>query len=160
MDFNSTIPFLPFFVAILTASTLVFGYLWQRQTERIKIIEQQLSQNKYKAYSELVSIFYDMIKDLKIGKEFNNEELSLRLINSKKDILIYGSDKVFQKMNKWLSHIGENQKDPKHLKYLLELMIDIRKDMGHRDTKLTNKDILISWVQDEKVYESVRHYID
>jgi uncharacterized BrkB/YihY/UPF0761 family membrane protein len=59
------LPFIQILVPILTFLIAIFGFLWHRQTEKIKIIENQISQNKYKAYGELVSIFYDILKDVK-----------------------------------------------------------------------------------------------
>ena len=147
------ISFIPILVTLLTASTAIFGFLWQRQTEKIKIIENQVSQNKYKAYSELVSIFYDILKDVKHNKTTNNNELVSKMINSKKDLFIYGSDAVFQKLNNWLIYSSLHPNDPKHLNYFLDLMLEIRKDMGQKGTKLTSKDILISLIQNEQEYE-------
>lgn len=155
MNLQSLVPILPVIVGILAASTALFGFLWQRQTERLKIIEQQLSQNKYKAYSELVAIFYDLLKDIKSNKESDNNDLMNRLINSKKDLFIYGSDTVFKKYVAWLTYISTNPNDNRHLKLFLQMLVEIRKDMGNKKTKLTPKDIMISLMQNEKEYEQV-----
>ena len=90
------ISFIPILVTLLTASTAIFGFLWQRQTEKIKIIENQVSQNKYKAYSELVSIFYDILKDVKHNKTTNNNELVSKMINSKRIYLYMGQMLYFK----------------------------------------------------------------
>ncbi len=149
------LPFIQILVPILTFLTAIFGFLWHRQTEKIKIIENQISQNKYKAYGELVSIFYDILKDVKQNKTTNNNELVSKIINSKKDLFIYGSDTVFKKFNTWLIYSSAHPNDPKQLKYFLELMLEIRKDIGQKNTILTNKDILISLTQNEQDYEKL-----
>ena len=151
--------FIPVIVTALTASTAILGFLWQRQTERIKIIENQLSQNKYKAYGELVTIFYDILKDVKNKKDTNNKDLMVKLINSKKDLFIYGSDTVFKKLNIWLTYSSTHEGDPKHMNYFLDLMLEIRKDMGHKETKLTHRDIMISLIQNEKEYDTFKELL-
>ena len=153
-------PFLPVILAVLTTSTALFGFLWQRQTERLKIVEQQISLSKYQAYGSLVAIFYDMLKDIKAKKETNNTDLMNRLMNSKKDLFIYGSDKVFKKFVVWLTYTSTNPNDNGHLKLFLQMLIEIRKDMGNKNTKLTPRDIMLSLMQNEKEYEQIKPFID
>lgn len=160
MNFQSLLPILPIIVVILTTSTALLGFLLQRQTERLKIVEQQLSQSKYKAYGELVSIFYDMLKDVKSNKKTDENDLMARLINSKKDLFIYGSDKVFKKFVDWLTYTNANPGDNRHFKMFLQMLIEIRKDMGNKNTKITPKDIMISLMQDEKEYIIIKNYIE
>lgn len=40
------------------------------------------------------------------------------------------------------------------------MLVEIRKDMGNKKTKLTPKDIMISLMQNEKEYEQVKSFID
>ena len=130
----------------------------QRKTERIKIIENQLSEKKYKAYSELVAIFYNIFKDTKNNKPTNNENLTSQLIDVKKDLFIYGSYEVFRKFTNWLSFSTENQNNLNHMNYFLDLMLEIRKDMGKKKTLLTKHEIMLNLIQDKKVLDEFSKY--
>ena len=86
--------------AVATLACALMAALLHRKTERIKIIENQLSDKKYKAYADLVGMFYDVLKDVKESKTTNPKRMQARMMDSKKDIFMYGSDKVFKAFNK------------------------------------------------------------
>ena len=145
-------------VSLLTISSAIFIVVLQRKTERIKIIENQLSEKKYKAYSELVGIFYNIFKDVKNNTPADNGNLISQLIDVKKDLFIYGSDDVFRKFTTWLSFSTENQNDLNHMNYFLDLMLEIRKDMGKKNTSLTKNEIMLNLIQDKKVLDEFSEY--
>lgn len=87
------------FIAVLTAVCAIFGLIIQRKTEKIKIIESQLSEKTHIAYADLVSMFYDIFKDIKNDRKANRKSMMDRMIEAKKDLFIYGSDDVFMKFN-------------------------------------------------------------
>lgn len=98
MDNNTIISVL---ISVLTISSTLFVVISQRKTEKLKIIENQLSQSKYKAYVDLVQVFYDTLKDVKQNKESDSNSLGSKIYDAKKDIFMFGSDEVFQKFNSW-----------------------------------------------------------
>ena len=63
-------------LAILTilipAIGAILGYVIHRKTERIKIMENQLSDKKYQAYAGLVDMFFKILKDAKRNNVSNN----------------------------------------------------------------------------------------
>lgn len=143
-------------VIIIVISTLcaILGWIVHRKTERIKIMENQLSERKYKAYSELVTVFYGILKDIKNKKNTNQKFMAEKMIDSKRDILMYGSDDVFLKFNEWLcsthSEIEDDQKTKTQMDYFLALVLEIRKDMQGGKTKLNQNDILLNLTQNKK----------
>lgn len=54
---------------ILSIIIAFMGWLMQRKTERIKIMENQLSEKKYKAYADMVGLFFSILKDAKREKK-------------------------------------------------------------------------------------------
>ena len=116
-------------------------------------MENQLSERKYKAYSELVALFYGVLKDTKNQKNTNQKQMMEKIIESKRDILMYGSDKVFLKLNRWLCSTSEEKEINKQMEYFLELILEIRKDMQGKKTNVKQKDILINLIQNEKEVE-------
>jgi|LakMenEpi03Aug12_release.lakeMendotaPanAssembly.Ray.scaffolds.fasta_scaffold1478778_1 hypothetical protein len=154
MDNNTIISVL---ISILTISSTLFVVILQRKTEKLKIVENQLSQNKYRAYIDLVQVFYETLKDVKQKKESDSNILGSKIMDAKKDIFMFESDEVFQKFNSWLCYTSENPGDQKHLKYFLELMLEIRKDMRNNKTSLSKDDIMINLMQNKLDINKIRH---
>lgn len=142
-------------IVIISSLVLFLGWLVQRKTEQIKIMENQLSERKYKAYSEVVDIFYGILKDTKNNKRSNQKNLMESLFNSKRDIFLYASDEVFRKFNVWLSFSAKNESleegaNLKQMRFFIDFILEIRKDMQGKKTKITEREILINLIQDEK----------
>lgn len=134
-------------ITIITTTCIVLGWIIHRKTEQIKIMENQLSERKYKAYAEMVAVFYGVLKDVKKQKNTNLNVVMEKIIESKRDILLYGSDAVFDKFNKWLCSTTEEKENNIQMKYFLDLILEMRKDMRGGKTKITEKDILINLIQ-------------
>ena len=94
----------------LTVVIAILGWIMQRKIEQIKIMENQLSDKKYNAYADLVGIFFSILKNVKKEKDTNQKVLMDKMLESKKNIFMYGSDKVVMAFSKWLcsSTTGEN----------------------------------------------------
>lgn len=144
-------------ITIFTATITILGIIIQRKTEKIKIIENQISQNKMKAYYELFDIFFGIIRDMKLKKyKENDNKLLEKLLNSKKDFFIYGSDKVINKYTDWLvfTNSPESTNSAKSMDLLFELFIEMRRDMGYKNTKLTKHDLLLLIMQNREEVKS------
>lgn len=113
--------------------------LFNVNLKKIKIIESQLSEKKYKAYAELVGIFFSLLKHIKRGTTANNNEMMAKMLESKKDIFIYGSDEVLNKFNIWLCSTNSEIENSLQMKYFLDLMLEVRRDMSSNRTKITKK---------------------
>lgn len=92
--------------AIVTIAGIIIAW----QTEKLRTMREQLSEKKYNAYADAVKMFYSVLKDSKLHKQTNNDEMMLKMIDIKRDIFMYGSDKVFKAFNKWLLSVEENDK--------------------------------------------------
>lgn len=89
--------------AIVTALVTIMGFVISRKTEKIKIMESQLSEKKYKAYADAVDMFYSVLKDTKSMNGIKNENhVREKVLSAKRDIFMYGSDNVFKAFNCWL----------------------------------------------------------
>lgn len=153
MESNTIISIL---ISLLTVSSTLFVVILQRKTEKLKIIENQLSENKYKAYIDLVEVFYDILKDVKNKKETDSNVVGNRIFDAKKDIFMFGSDAVFKKFSAWLTFTSENPGDQRHLNLYLEMMLEIRKDM-HNKTNLSKNDIMQNVMQNRSELQGLQH---
>ena len=132
----------------------ILGWVIHRKTEKIKIMENQLSDKKYQAYANIVSTFYSILKDSKNHKSTNQKVLMEQMIDSKRDILMYGSDAVFKTFNNYLVKSSENASNTTIMNSFLDFIIAIRKDMCGKHTKITKRDILVNLVQNETEIDS------
>lgn len=151
---NTTI--ISILISLLTISSTVFVVILQRKTEKLKIIENQLSENKYKAYIDLVKVFYDILKEVRNKKETNSDVVGDKIFDAKKDIFMFGSDAVFKKFSAWLTFTSENPGDQRHLNLYLEMMLEIRKDM-HSKTNLSKNDIMQNVMQNRAELQKLEH---
>ena len=112
-------------------------------------MREQLSEKKYKAYADAVKMFYSILKDSKAHRSTNNEKMMEKMIDIKRDIFMYGSDKVFKAFNTWLiSTMSIN--DKKQFAAFLNFVLEMRKDLCNNKTKLTKYDILLNFTQSEE----------
>ena len=123
-------------------------------------MENQLSDKKYKAYADVVSIFFGILKDTKSNKQVTNKSIIDKMIDSKRDIYMYGSDADFYAFNSFLtksSKYSNNQKEI--MEAFLSFMLAIRQDMCGKKSKLSVRDILINLIQnDEEVDKFILNY--
>ena len=134
--------------AIATLTCAVFAAMLHRKTERIKIMEGQLSEKRYSAYAKLYDFIYEIIKKQKDDKHTDDKEMRDKLLDAKKELIMYGTDDVVYALNKYLSSLSDTDL-PNQLDYFLDIMLLIRKDMC-RKSKLTKDDLLLNIMQDKK----------
>lgn len=141
------------FIALLTvlvpAIVAIAGTVIAWQTEKLRTMREQLSEKKYKAYADAVKMFYSVLKDSKAHRSTNNEKMMEKMIDIKRDIFMYGSDKVFKAFNTWLITTMSSN-DNKQFAAFLNFVLEMRKDLCNNKTKLTKYDILLNLTQSEE----------
>ena len=152
MDVNVILGFISIVVTLLCA---YLGALLHRKTERIKIMKGQLSEKRYSAYAKLYDFFYDMFKNSKDNKTINNREMRNRLLEAKKELIMYGTDEVVFALNSYLSSLTEED-IYKQVDSFLDVMVLIRKDMCG-ETKINRDAILLNIMQDEKEFQKFKY---
>ncbi len=134
---------------LISAIVAVAGIIIAWQTEKLRTMREQLSEKKYNAYADAVKMFYSIMKDSRLHKPTNNDEMLEKMIDIRRDIFMYGSDKVFQAFNTWLLAAKENN-NKEQFSAFLDFVLEMRKDLCSNKTKLTKHDILLNLTQSEK----------
>ena len=134
---------------LISAIVAVAGIIIAWQTEKLRTMREQLSEKKYNAYADAVKMFYSVLKDAKANRTTNNKEMMDRMIDIKRDIFMYGSDKVFKAFNTWLLSTS-NSNDKTQFAAFLDFVLEMRKDLCNNNTKLTDHDILLNLTQSEE----------
>lgn len=144
-------------VAVMTIIAAGLGFVIKEQFDKIRTIQNQLSDKKYKVYHEIYSVFFDLFKRQKgLQKKNDNTDLGARLIDIKKDLFIYAPDKIVRKFIEWNGYINNHSGDIKHIMIFLDLFVLIRKDMGMSKTEITSLDILRSIMATDEEFEEMR----
>ncbi len=146
-------------VTVLTFIAAGLGYVIKEQLEKIKTIQNQLSDRKYKLYHEIYSVFFDLLKQQKGLQKKTENDLAVRLVDIKKDLFIYAPDNIVKKFLEWNRYINNYFGDIKHIAVFLELFVLIRKDMGNRKSDITNLDILRSIMTTDEEFENMKKLI-
>lgn len=96
-------------------------------------------------------MFYKVLKDSRNNKKTNTQKQADEMTDIKRDIFMYGSDKVFRAFNNWLIHCSKQNEEDQTLQFeaFLQFVLEIRKDLCGGDTTISAKDILINLTQDE-----------
>lgn len=142
-----------FLIGILTvtipAIVTIAGIIIKKQSDDLRVMREQLAGKKYSAYADAVKMFYSLLVDSKTGRTIKNDTAFKKMAEMKRDIFMYGSDKVFLTFNKWLLTV--NSDDSKYqLSMFLDFALEMRKDLCNNKTKLTKRDILINLTQSEE----------
>lgn len=102
-------PILTSFAAIIAAA---FTCKRQMQTEMRKILENYVSDKKYKAYYNAVNLFYTIMNDNKKEKTKNSTSSPIKfedILKVKQDLFVYGSDEAFRAFTKFLCVSTDHQ---------------------------------------------------
>ena len=65
---------------ILTAIITLLGWKVYRRTEELKIMRSQLSERKHKAYADIVTTFYSILKDTANKKATDMDKIKMKMI--------------------------------------------------------------------------------
>lgn len=134
---------------VISAVVAIAGIIIARQTEKLRTMREQLSEKKYKAYADAVKMFYSVLKDAKAHRTTNNSVMMDKMIDIKRDIFMYGSDKVFKAFNTWLLSTTSSN-DKAQFAAFLDFVLEMRKDLCNEKTNLTKLDILLNLTQSEE----------
>ena len=138
-------------VGVLAFVSVLLACIIKIQHDKISSIKNQISDKKYHVYNEVFSIFFDIVREAKGYKKFKPNELPDRIINVKKDLLIYGTDEIIKQFTEWNVNCDKPNQILNFQNYL-SLFILIRKDMGYKKSELAENDILRIIMGNDKEY--------
>jgi len=124
----------------------IIGYiswLYQKEKEKRISVQNQLSDKKYQVYIKIINLFFGVFEDTILTKNKKQSDIEAKMIEIVKELTIYGSDGVLKQFSYWKRTAGTGTKTPTEgLKDFVDIIIALRKDMGHSNTKINYDDVL------------------
>ncbi len=143
---------------ILTFLSAYLLWRTQNQKEELDQVKAQLSEKKYEVYTDVLSLFFNILNKKGEDTILVQQEVGTKIRHLKSDLVLYAPDAIYNKFVEWFAFTNTEgtEGDPKHFNLFLDLMILIRKDMGHDDTKITREDILLLLMGDRNEMKKMK----
>ncbi|GAB2984370.1 hypothetical protein GCM10027049_22660 [Mucilaginibacter puniceus] len=137
--------FIQAIIPILSGIIAYVTWLYQKEKEKRINVQNQLSEKKYLVYNEIFNLFFEIFQNTLNKKEHSAQELEERMLSIVKGLTIYASDAVLKKFSSWKAN-SKTETTPEQVKLsfkqFLDVLIEIRKDMGNYKSKMNYDDIL------------------
>jgi hypothetical protein len=132
---------------LLLALLAGVGWLYRHERERRAAAEQQISERKRAAYLQLLEIFFGSMKAISLGKAVKGNEKNLieKMWDANQELILYGSDEVIRIYQAWLGEAREGFLD---LEKFGQLIVAVRRDMGHMKTDISHDEVLRPFIRD------------
>lgn len=143
----------------LSGVVAILIFLLQRKNEQLKIVKEKISDKKFEAYNEVLTIFFDLFKSAKNLKDVKEKDLVSKIIDLKKFLLLYANDDILKKFFEWNNSAQLGGNGLAQIEKYLQLMILIRKDMGNPDTKISTDELLRSMADSDETYSKLKRRI-
>ncbi len=144
----------PLIVLLIAGFGSVIGWFVKSKDESSRAIQQKLNEERRKTYSEILSPLILILSNVKSkeGATGATQQILKDLPKFQKnrvDLVLFGSDNVVKAHNSFLAYMYKvndgkdtGQKGENTMKLWGKLLLEIRKDVGNKNTKLDELDML------------------
>jgi len=143
-------------VAILTASTTVIvatlTVVLGKYIERKKDIEAHYREKKTEIYDEFLSAFFKTFYSDNEDENEENPELVDFLREWQRKMILWGGQDVLSKYILWMAHLKKEEPNAKTMFMMEEFFLEIRKDLGHKNNKLTKGSFISLILQNPELF--------
>ena len=140
--------------AILVAIIAFFRVSYQIKKNSKATLDLKLREEKSAIYGKVYSYIFDLLKDTLAHKELDKVSYTERYMELKQLLLFNASDRVLKHFIKL--NFDTSKKDSViTLKNYFKLLLLIRRELGHKNKRIQEKDILKLLVANETDYESL-----
>jgi len=145
---------------LLTVGGAVGGLLtWiiKSKIEELKAIEEKLRKDRIKIYEQILDPYIQLLSNLETTKEAMKKIVSYEYKKTSFNLYLFGSDSVIRAYNQMMQYAFKSEateaQDPHKWMVLWgKFMLEIRKSLGNKRTKLGYLEMLEGWIKDiEKI---------
>lgn len=137
-----------FLAIIATSLTITIPKYLEKKME----IDEHHREQKSGMYKELLEFLFKLFMGPKIDKSLSQEEIVEFMARFTENLILWGSEDVITKYRAYRIHYLQRELGTKttmkEIEILENLLLAIRKDMGHKDKKLIRGDILSLFLND------------
>lgn len=140
----------PILSSVVAIFVTILSCKWQMRTELKKILENYVSDKKYKAYYSAVSMVFTLLEESRQKKSAIPDERFSELLKIKQDLFVYGSDEAFRAFTEYLCSCSPNSEDKDVFKPLLNFMLILRKEISGGKSTINTDDIMLNLMQSKE----------
>lgn len=133
----------------------ILTWFIKSRIEELRAIEEKLRETRREIYSQILDPYIVLFSDLttkgqaKVAQMITSEQYRKTAF----DLNLFGSDEVVRAYNSLMSHTykaeATGKKNPKEIMLLWgSLLLEIRKSLGNKKTKLNDLDMLRAMIKD------------
>lgn len=155
----------PLILLLVAGAASAAGWFIRSKIEESRATQQRLNEERRKTYSEILGPYIRILTDLK-GKgpaQAINEIKSYDYRKTAFDLALFGSDDVVRAYNALLQYGYKGEQDENtqqrgemYMRLWGKLLLEIRKDVGNKDTKLNEFDMLRWLISDIDKLENTK----
>jgi len=145
-------------VALLTAATTVIvstlTVVLGKYYERKKDIEAHYREKKTEIYDEFLKEFFDLFHNEE-ESEKKEQDMVAFLREWQRKMILWGGQDVLAKYVSWMGKLKQGEPDAQTMFMTEEFFLEIRKDLGHRNNKLTKGTFIHLILQNPELFLSM-----
>ena len=147
-------------VAIIAASATVFvsvlSIILGKAYESRTLIRKELREKKIPVYEDLIKFMFRILMGAETDDQPSEKEILDFMSHFTQRIMVWGSDDVLASWVRWRRAAIDEQEIKKHPMKLLflyeDLILTIRKDLGHKNKNIGKGDVLVLFINDIDQY--------
>ncbi|MEC0126529.1 hypothetical protein [Paenibacillus pabuli] len=135
----------------------VFSVIYTKYLEKKRKIEQELRDKKLPMYELFVNYWFDLMYKKKLtGEPMTEQEMVAFFKEFTQGLLVWGSDGVISKWSDFRVKMVSNREgfNENFFFEFEELLLEIRKDTGHKNLKISRGDLLGLFINDIDKYKN------
>jgi hypothetical protein len=135
--------------AVSTIAVSITSLIFSKYFERKSEIRNEHRQRKTPIYEELIAFIFKILKSVKTNEPMPTEkEIVDFMFDFNQKLIIWGSDEVVTAFSKYRTSVS----DPDLIMFAVEdLLLAIRKDLGHNNKNLSNGRLLSIFIDNADV---------
>ena len=126
-------------------SVALLTYFANKSLERRRAIESSLREEKRKMYDEYIKFYFKVFSGEKVGDRPSEAEMMKFFVEKNPTIVTYASNSVIKEVGKMRLRLTGN---PESMFVVENVLIEMRKDLGHSSVGLEKGDILRLFIND------------
>ncbi len=142
-------------VGIIAASATVLvsviSVLLSKRLEHQTSIQKEIRERKVPVYEKLIGFIFRVFKGIKENKPITEQEMLDFMMEFTQNIIVWGSDEVIDAFHKF--RVASMSGEQANILFIVEdILLAIRKDLGHKNKNLIRGKILSLFVNDIDKY--------